>query len=116
MDVLTHKCPNCGGPLTFDPKDQKFHCEYCLNIYTEEEVSQYEQKQKEARMAGEENKEEPSPTEDFTFTAQEQLTDMSEAERKAFDEAGGFSDTADEAAGNTVAMDLSFVPTVVQRL
>ncbi|WP_458424459.1 hypothetical protein, partial [Pseudomonas aeruginosa] len=75
MDVLTHKCPNCVGPLTFDPKDQKFHCEYCLNIYTEEEVSQYEQKQKEARMAGEENKEEPSPTEDFTFTAQEQLTD-----------------------------------------
>lgn len=110
MDVLTHKCPNCGGPLTFDPKDQKFHCEYCLNIYTEEEVSQYEQKQKEARMAGEENKEEPSPTEDFTFTAQEQLTDMSEAERKAFDEAGGFSDTADEAAGNTVAMDLFLCP------
>ena len=110
MDVLTHKCPNCGGPLTFDPKDQKFHCEYCLNIYTEEEVSQYEQKQKEARMAGEENKEEPSPTEDFTFTAQEQLTDMSEAERKAFDEAGGFSDTTDEAAGNTVAMDLFLCP------
>ena len=61
-------------------------------------------------MAGEENKEEPSPTEDFTFTAQEQLTDMSEAERKAFDEAGGFSDTADEAAGNTVAMDLFLCP------
>ena len=110
MDVLTHKCPNCGGPLTFDPKDQKFHCEYCLNIYTEEEVSQYEQKQKEARMAGEESKEEPSSTEDFTFTAQEQLTNMSEAERKEFDEAGGFSDTADEAAGNTVSMDLFLCP------
>lgn len=110
MDVLTHKCPNCGGPLTFDPKDQKFHCEYCLNIYTEEEVSQYEQKQKEARMAGEESKEEPSSPEDFTFTAQEQLTNMSEAERKAFDEAGGFSDTADEAAGNTVSMDLFLCP------
>ncbi len=115
MDVLTHKCPNCGGPLTFDPKDQKFHCEYCLNIYTEEEVSQYEQKQKEARMAGEESKEEPSPTEDFTFTAQEQLADMNEAERKAVDEAGGFSDTADESADNTAAIDLFFVPTVVQR-
>ncbi|WP_369673341.1 TFIIB-type zinc ribbon-containing protein [Enterococcus faecium] len=110
MDVLTHKCPNCGGPLTFDPKDQKFHCEYCLNIYTEEEVSQYEQKQKEARMAGEESKEEPSPTEDFTFTAQEQLADMNEAERKAVDEAGGFSDTADESADNTAAMDLFLCP------
>lgn len=41
-------------------------------------------------MAGEESKEEPSPTEDFTFTAQEQLADMNEAERKAVDEAGGF--------------------------
>ena len=110
MDVLTHKCPNCGGPLTFDPNDQKFHCEYCLNIYTEEEVSQYEQKQKEARMAGEESKEEPSPTEDFTFTAQEQLADMNEAERKAVDEAGGFSDTADESADNTAAMDLFLCP------
>ncbi|HCI0983807.1 TPA: TFIIB-type zinc ribbon-containing protein [Enterococcus faecium] len=110
MDVLTHKCPNCGGPLTFDPKDQKFHCEYCLNIYTEEEVSQYEQKQKEARMAGEESKEEPSPTEDFTFTAQEQLADMNEAERKAVDEAGGFSDTADESADNTAAIDLFLCP------
>ncbi len=35
---------------------------------------------------------------------------MSEAERKAFDEAGGFSDTTDEAAGNTVAMDLFLCP------
>ena len=23
------------------PKEQKFHCEYCLNIYTEEEVTRY---------------------------------------------------------------------------
>ena len=21
-----HKCPNCGGPLLFEPKNQKFHC------------------------------------------------------------------------------------------
>ena len=41
--TFTHKCPNCGGPLLFNPKDQKFHCEYCLNIYTEEEVTRYEQ-------------------------------------------------------------------------
>ncbi|MHC5218304.1 TFIIB-type zinc ribbon-containing protein [Enterococcus sp. LJL128] len=47
---FTHKCPNCDGPLFFDPKDQKFHCEYCLSIFTEEEVTAYEKNQKEARL------------------------------------------------------------------
>lgn len=41
--VFTHKCPNCDGPLLFDPKTQKFHCEYCLSTFTEEEIASYEQ-------------------------------------------------------------------------
>ncbi len=51
MDVITHKCPNCGGALTFDPSDQKFHCPFCLSIFTEDEVTAFEEKQKEAQMA-----------------------------------------------------------------
>lgn len=51
MDVITHKCPNCGGALTFDPGDQKFHCPFCLSIFTEDEVTAFEEKQKEAQMA-----------------------------------------------------------------
>ena len=51
MDVITHKCPNCGGALTFDPGDQKFHCPFCLSIFTEAEVTAFEQKQKEAQLA-----------------------------------------------------------------
>ncbi|ENZ9221049.1 TFIIB-type zinc ribbon-containing protein [Enterococcus hirae] len=99
MDVLTHKCPNCGGPLTFDPKDQKFHCDYCLNVYTEEEVSQYEQEQKAARGIHSEDQppSQQDSEKDFTFTADEQLEQMDEAERKAFEEAGGFSDPSDQA-------------------
>ena len=50
MDVITHKCPNCGGALTFDPGDQKFHCPFCLSIFTEAEVTAFEQKQKEAQL------------------------------------------------------------------
>lgn len=50
MEVITHKCPNCGGALTFDPADQKFHCPYCLSIFTEAEVSEFEAKQKAAQM------------------------------------------------------------------
>lgn len=100
MDVLTHKCPNCGGPLTFDPKDQKFHCEYCLNVYTEAEVSQYEQEQKEAR--GVDAQDQPpakeSSKDDFTFTADEQFEQMNETEQKAFEAAGGLTYPTDQTA------------------
>lgn len=41
--VVTHTCPNCDGPLLFDPKTQKFHCEYCLSTFTEAEIASYEQ-------------------------------------------------------------------------
>lgn len=37
-DTITHHCPNCGGPLTFNPEDQKFHCDYCLSIFTIEAI------------------------------------------------------------------------------
>ena len=50
MDVITHKCPNCGGALTFDPGDQKFHCPFCLSIFTEAEVTAFEQKQKKPNL------------------------------------------------------------------
>lgn len=43
-DVLTHHCPNCGGPLTFDPNDQKFHCDYCLSIFTTGDIEEFEAK------------------------------------------------------------------------
>ena len=69
MDALTHKCPNCGGPLTFDPKDQKFHCDYCLNIYTEAEVSQYEEEQKAARDING-TQDQPVAKDEFTFLQQ----------------------------------------------
>lgn len=29
MASVSYKCPNCGGPLTFDPKKQLFACNYC---------------------------------------------------------------------------------------
>ena len=38
MAVITYKCPNCDGGLIFDPESQKFHCEYCLSSFSEEEL------------------------------------------------------------------------------
>ena len=53
MEVITHACQNCGAPLVFNPDDQKFHCDYCLSIFTEEEVTAFEKKQADAKFAGE---------------------------------------------------------------
>ena len=39
MAVMTYKCPNCGGGLTFDPKTQKLTCEYCMSEFAEEDVA-----------------------------------------------------------------------------
>lgn len=52
MDVVTHKCPNCGGPLLFDPDTQKFECEYCLSIFTEQQLEEIELKEQAAEVSG----------------------------------------------------------------
>lgn len=42
MAVISHKCPNCGAGLTFDPKKKRLVCEYCLSEFTEEEMEHLE--------------------------------------------------------------------------
>ncbi|MDD5851016.1 MAG: hypothetical protein PUC87_02545 [Galactobacillus timonensis] len=37
-DTFEYKCPNCGGPLKFDPARQKLACPYCDSTFTEAEV------------------------------------------------------------------------------
>ena len=91
MDTLTHKCPNCDGPLVFDPKDQKFHCDYCLSIYTEDEVTSYEEKQRAARL----DDTATTSNETDSYTAEHQKETMSKADEDAFKEATG-TDTATE--------------------
>lgn len=38
MSVVTYKCPNCDGELTFDPASQKFTCPYCVSSFTKSEL------------------------------------------------------------------------------
>lgn len=40
-DTFEYKCPNCGGPLKFDPAKQKLACPYCDSTFTEAEVQAY---------------------------------------------------------------------------
>lgn len=39
MAITSYKCPSCGAGIEFKPALQKFHCDYCLSEYTEEEIS-----------------------------------------------------------------------------
>ena len=40
MAVISYKCPNCGGELSFDPESQKLKCEYCVSLFSKEEVEE----------------------------------------------------------------------------
>lgn len=104
-DTFTHKCSNCSGPLMFDPKDQKFHCEYCLSIFTEDEVTAYEMSQREAHLEDDLNN---TAEEILTYTAESQENEMSAEEKATFKEATG----TDEAAEDTLegAMELFNCP------
>ena len=85
MDVITHKCPNCGGALTFDPGDQKFHCPFCLSIFTESEVTAFEQKQKEAQLADGTAPENQPITEETEPALKEAITEKAEEKAAQMD-------------------------------
>ena len=38
MAVISYKCPNCDGELIFDPAAQKYKCEYCNSLFSQEEL------------------------------------------------------------------------------
>ena len=50
MAVIQYKCPNCGGPLQFDPESGKYTCEYCRGVFTQEELDEQTAKE-EAKAA-----------------------------------------------------------------
>ena len=54
-NVMTFKCPCCGGYLEFDPSLQKFKCLYCAQVLSEEELrDQSEARQNAAEAARQE--------------------------------------------------------------
>ena len=37
--ATAYQCPNCSAALAFSPAEGKFGCEFCLSLFTEEELS-----------------------------------------------------------------------------
>lgn len=57
MATMNYKCPNCGGPLMYNPDKQKFACEYCFSEFTDEQVQQL-YREKEQQQTGDERERE----------------------------------------------------------
>ena len=38
MAGVTYKCPSCGAYLAFDPAEQKWKCDFCESVFTEEDL------------------------------------------------------------------------------
>lgn len=45
--LLGYKCPNCGGNIKFNAAGQRFQCESCDSVFTQEQLSQYDDAVKE---------------------------------------------------------------------
>lgn len=39
--LTNYQCPNCNGPLTFDPKIQKLKCDNCGSTFTTDDIDKY---------------------------------------------------------------------------
>ena len=82
-DVISHKCPNCDGPLLFDPKEQDFHCEFCLSRFSESDIKDFEkqnapQVHEEQDVTPEVDSTEPTYEESSSDTVQDTLSDEPE--------------------------------------
>lgn len=71
MAVVTYKCPNCDGGLIFDAESQKFHCEFCLSYFTEEELVKAGQAKTEEKVINEEQTQERENTQEVTDSEKE---------------------------------------------
>lgn len=50
MEVLNHECPSCSANISFNPKTQRWDCEYCGASYGIEDFERYESEmQKKAK-------------------------------------------------------------------
>lgn len=50
MAVISYKCPNCDGELVFNPKTQKYKCEYCTSAFSQEELEQLQPAMEEEKI------------------------------------------------------------------
>ena len=55
MASVNYKCPNCGGPLKFNPDKQKFSCEFCFSDFDEKTIQELYAREEQKENADERN-------------------------------------------------------------
>ncbi len=50
-EALANNCPNCGGPLRYDPTIEKLKCDFCDSEFTVEEVEKFYESHKSEAQA-----------------------------------------------------------------
>lgn len=75
MAVISYKCPNCDGELIFDPATQKYKCEYCNSLFSQEELDAMKPAESTEKKVGAEAAEASSQTDD---QAEEQADEKQE--------------------------------------
>ena len=61
--IISYKCPNCGGPLKFNPQKQRYTCEYCLSEFAQEGFKDTEEKAQEEKTQEEKTQEDKKESE-----------------------------------------------------
>ena len=56
--LTNYSCPNCGGPLRFDPEKQKLVCDHCGSVFTAEEIDAHFKEKNEEAVSVEEERQE----------------------------------------------------------
>lgn len=76
MATINYKCPNCGGPLKFNPDKQKFSCEYCMSDFDEKYVQDlYAEKEAKESQAEKQEQRAKESTEQFGSNAEDSQED-----------------------------------------
>ena len=74
MEVFSTKCPTCNAKIPFDPKTQKWVCDYCGGSFTAEQIKSFEEAAK-ANQDTEENKEYANATHNYDVEIKNQATE-----------------------------------------
>lgn len=90
--VISFKCPCCGGYLEFEPDGQKFRCQYCGQLLSEEDLRDQsrqreeaaEEKQAEAAAYGENSAQEGLRSYNCSMCGAEIVTDATTAATRCY--------------------------------
>ena len=64
-ELLTYKCPYCGGGIEFEASAQRMQCPFCDAVFDREAILEMEKEQKNAGKDGEENRNDAAGEADY---------------------------------------------------